>query len=881
MDGPICVTCFISLCSNGRVYSLFQRLNRANRIRISGLYSTSSVFALPETPSCQPYSNLRFVLNLECIRCQLHSNSMSPTLRQMHALRTQDGIPIVCHTAIVGGEKWCLLDSGAGFSQPLLAHLEGAYKSASCSIMPSRWDAQRPWHPFIPTSSRKPVRPWFLLDPVELQAPHPLQSQYQTDLRSLEVCASHICLKYPEYRGRRPEEFYATSFASLDQIQASQEAMLDRIGFLSWCTAWYDSLTFELRQLPNQADVVLKELRCAFDSRAGVIVDLVKDWKTVNFPLWAYYDVPILFKWTPAEQGDLRFSHVSPDQFPSTGTTQQRDAMYDWFFQDRSRPLGVTSGNGIRRDGNCIVDFEGWKRRPLSKTVAKEYFELGVIPFTVTQTGRHDQALFFRWRTKVYSEDPYLDDSDSDDPGFVDRRGDAESEEEAIRELYRPHHASQSDIVYDIDTGLPLSTPLPPTPSQTQRMVPTPNPSHAPSPSHNAASYRSQTSNPIRRSEWPLPRPVHVDSPWPRPRTPPAGGWALPGAGGRWSQPNVGHRADEQQWTPPQQFPAATSSNSGRGIRTTHNTGGWLQPNFGRCVDDEPWSLPQWPPVDASFGPERGVRTRRNTRRESHGRGALYQRDRLSRDSTYEEGRSSRDSKYKENRSSYDSRYEEDRRLSVHNTPSSSLSSAAENTSRAQFAVYSAAETTAPQRSNPLASSPSSPALQPVASMGPVGSGVHDAAVSQQPIKRMSLAEYKARKRCQEERAAPTASGSPGGMMAPPPDPDSAVKPVLPPPMPDATPPPSVDAEMGPPLDGPSPRKRCQEERAAPTASGGPGGMMAPPSDPDSAVEPVLPPPMSDATPPSSLNAEMGPPLGGPLPVPECPAATAPKVRFL
>ena len=137
-----------------------------------------------------------------------------------------------------------------------------------------------------------------------------LESQYQLDLRSLEVCANDLCEKYPEYCGNCPKEYYVISFASLNNIQALQEAILDLIGFLSWCTAWYDGLTYP-RPLKTQADVVLDKLRYASNSRAGVIVDLAKDWKMANFPLWAYHGIPILFKWMPAEQGDPRFSHVS------------------------------------------------------------------------------------------------------------------------------------------------------------------------------------------------------------------------------------------------------------------------------------------------------------------------------------------------------------------------------------------------------------------------------------------------------------------------------------------------------------------------------------------------------------------------------------------
>ena len=654
----------------------------------------------------------------------------------MYTLRALGGTPIIRHTVTVAGVQWCLLsDSDAGFSPSLLTRLEGACESVSMA-MPSRWDPQFPWRPFTPTASSEPVRPWYFLDPRELQVQASgtpgLAADYQLDLRSLEVCASNLCKKYPEYCGKHPEEYYRISFASLDHIRASQDAMLDRIGFLAWCTAWYDGLSSDLRQLPNQVNIVLEKLRYAFNSRAGVIVDLAKDWRTVNFPLWAYYGVPVLFKWTPAEQGHSRFSHVSPDGFPSTGPLQRRGATYDWFFQDRSRDFDVTPGRGLPHAGNYIIDFEGWKRRPLSKKAAQGYF--GTIAFETINTRPSHQALFFRWRTKI--PQVYSDDPDFEDPHET-ARDNAESEEEAIRELYRPNHAPRPDNMYDDNTGLPLGTPLPSLNSPHKSSSRDTAPSRSQT-SRSGATPTSQ-SHSIHRSEWPPPRPAHIDSPWPQ--TLPVDAWTLPGNGGRESRPDFGRWADGQRrhlpadvWTLPggdgvwsrpdahvdspwpQNLPAGAwalpndggwgprsnfmprwspvdaSSSLGGSVRTRHSTEGSSQPNFEHRADDQQWPLPQWSPADASSGPERGAHTRRNTRMESHGR-PPYQKDKFSAPS---------------------------------NPPISPLSSA----------------------------------LQPTASVGPIGSAVPKAAaVSQKPKTKMTFAEYKARKR---QLAATECEGSTG-----------------------------------------------------------------------------------------------------------------------
>ena len=156
----------------------------------------------------------------------------------------------------------------------------------------------------------------------------------------------------------------------------------------------------------------------------------------------------------------------------------------------------------------------------------------------------------------------------------------------------------------------------------------------------------------------------------------------------------------------------------------------------------------------------------------------------------------------------HDSRYEVDRRLSIHNTLS--LSSAVDNTYFSlgvKPSISSAAETApsmvvwdvsdsrhandrwfpdwnsllsssasennyaslgatrplpsvpeimALQHSNPPIPSPSSTALQPTMSVGPVGSSIDNAYVSQQPKKKMTFTEYRAHKRLQETHAAST-----------------------------------------------------------------------------------------------------------------------------
>ena len=247
------------------------------------------------------------------------------------------------------------------------------------------------------------------------------------------------------------------------------------------------------------------------------------------------------------------------------------------------------------------------------------------------------------------------------------------------------------------------------------------------------------------------PQPVHVNSPWQQTQTP--------------------------EWT------------------LLDEDGGRSQLNFQHQVDDQ-----QWSPADASSGPERGLRTRHIMRRH----GIPYQKDTFSpTPSKHHLGPWNR----------CDSRQEVDRRFSVHNTPSSaacntylssgakpSISSAAETApshvsnslmlSSSSMALWdvcdsrhlndrqfsdrnnllsssacennyaslgatcpSVPEITALQCSNPPITSPSSTALQPTMSACPARSGIDDARVSQQP-KRITFAEYKACKQCQEKHAA-------------------------------------------------------------------------------------------------------------------------------
>jgi hypothetical protein len=84
-------------------------------------------------------------------------------------------------------------------------------------------------------------------------------------------------------------------------------------------------------------------------------------------------------------------------------------------------------------------------------------------------------------------------------------------------------------------------------------------------------------------------------------------------------------------------------------------------------------------------------------------------------------------------------------------------------------------------------------------SVGPVGSSVRDAAVSQQPKTRLSLAEYTSRKRHREKHVASTeCEGSAGTIDGVPNSPSSL---------------PSADAEMFLP-DGPAPVVECSAATA-------------------------------------------------------------------
>lgn len=184
------------------------------------------------------------------------------------------------------------------------------------------------------------------------------------------------------------------------QIDAARAKrfMLEAFAFMSWWTTiapeWEVDLSEGLAERVISYTTTVK-------GRRGVICDLERDWPIINVPLYVHNKIPFFYLWNFEARSDTRFSRLNPAlnmtywairqgsqlQLPQElededlNKVTRHATKLDKFFQD---VFGYTQSSDpfIRPYyATFIIDFEGWKRRPIKNyseeaiaTLAKLYY---------------------------------------------------------------------------------------------------------------------------------------------------------------------------------------------------------------------------------------------------------------------------------------------------------------------------------------------------------------------------------------------------------------------------------------------------------------------------------------------------------------------------
>ena len=109
---------------------------------------------------------------------------------------------------------------------------------------------------------------------------------------------------------------FASSSAMAQHLATVQRHFLELLGALRWLMSIDDDMSANL-------SFVTKDLRMDIQQRLiewdlpqaygrGVLVDLSRDWREINIPLYIDNGIPVHYMWTPALQADPRFRSLSP-----------------------------------------------------------------------------------------------------------------------------------------------------------------------------------------------------------------------------------------------------------------------------------------------------------------------------------------------------------------------------------------------------------------------------------------------------------------------------------------------------------------------------------------------------------------------------------------
>ena len=353
------------------------------------------------------------------------------------------------------------------------------------------------WAPWTPTSFLLAERPWYdqmeTAVPVEeriggwCMAPH-FREACNNDLVLAEACVRGIFegnprfpmkAKIPKlYPRQRLQKLHPTAkHVQIDAARAKR-FVLQALAFMSWWTVaipeWESDLFDGMAERIRNFVTTVK-------GRRGVICNLEKDWSVINIPLYIENKVPFFYLWDFEARSDSRFSRLNPALNMTYWAVRRGTAVHiptdiaeedlnkiarqavklDEFFQEVFLYTQPYDPPIFQSYSLFIIDFEGWKRRPIKysddtlASLSKLYYYTTVDD---DESSRYKTVLFWRWRKRQPTDEYLRRQYQPSLPG--------EDHAATIRELYKFSYGPKAGILYDIETGLtvgrakPQSKPL-------------------------------------------------------------------------------------------------------------------------------------------------------------------------------------------------------------------------------------------------------------------------------------------------------------------------------------------------------------------------------------------------------------------------------------
>jgi hypothetical protein len=311
----------------------------------------------------------------------------------------------------------------------------GRYKDVEWACEPDWFRLDTWWRGWIPVAITDDFEPWYL----NLDAPAPFintatnrfafpnkeREEMKDGLRKLQAaveCLIDECM-LGSYLSGPPAYDHSIldgTFATLHDLSIenanAKRAALDRAGWIRWWMATCEDGYFIT---PQPLETVLRKgLNSLYDSR-GFVIDLCRDWRAIDLPLWLHHHMPIFYAWGFDEQNDTRFSRMNPRLIAlangddsSTDETSKAElddklvgaANDSWSYDDYLSPIVVdTTGSLSSYDSNAkhmVIDFEGWGRRLISEDQAPDYAANYHFTTSTDDATGTPIVIFFRWKPR-------------------------------------------------------------------------------------------------------------------------------------------------------------------------------------------------------------------------------------------------------------------------------------------------------------------------------------------------------------------------------------------------------------------------------------------------------------------------------------------------
>ncbi|KAF8062529.1 hypothetical protein FPV67DRAFT_1421965 [Lyophyllum atratum] len=361
---------------------------------------------------------------------------------------------------------------------------DGSYLDMEWGAQPDWFDLKHHWRGYIPVSDGRDISaPWFVRfqRPVKLHVSPDGQAcidlsvnmEMIHDLDAIQEMVEDIRIfgktgvmdSFPDpFNTERLHDIVDSERLAAKLQAEAKRAALEGIAFVHW---WRACVPSHANDFTDTERGRIGELHLETYRKRGILVDLERDWRALDFGLLTRHDVPIFYRWTDELAADERFARFDPKilrEFhaghlavgnvlraptPAEAYTidcHQRLITHDNFlqFQRIAYEDDPLYGDPTKWKASYFVtDFMGWHRRPI-KDRAQLWLMAQQFAATTLQEDSGEVIVYHRWITRSPEPEDGIDqggaiEGDGDD-GTTAMLGDPDDIHE-LRELFKDSYA--------------------------------------------------------------------------------------------------------------------------------------------------------------------------------------------------------------------------------------------------------------------------------------------------------------------------------------------------------------------------------------------------------------------------------------------------------